>query len=147
MDAKTNHINLKEIEFDQNTLTLEFKKQNSTGGWFLIYAFLNTIEYSNYLGKSFNFSDCNCNAVVLNSDNYLDSIDLIIEEAWGGKEITVSWKYEGQHIQNKELLCILNEELHIISDNSTLQKSYFSSIQELIHELDLNYFFEKFESY
>jgi hypothetical protein len=147
MDYRTNHINFNKIEFNKDKQTLEFKEPNSTGGWFLIYAFIDELDYINYLGMSFNFMEFNCNAIVLTSDNYLDSINLIIEETWNGKEIIVSWKYEGQNLINKEVLCVLNEDLKIISNNVPFQKMRFSSINELIHEIDSNYFFDHFESY
>jgi hypothetical protein len=148
MNTQKQHINFNKIVYDHIEKTLEFRDKISTAGWFIVFGYFDNIEYTNYLGKGYNFDSKPVNAIVLNSDNYIEAIDLIIEEELESNNIIVSWKYDGQHLNNKEVLCVINDELQITSTNKiNLKKQSFSSTQELIEELDENHFYDYFESY
>lgn len=148
MNIQKQHINFNKIVYDQKEKTLEFRDEISTAGWYIVFGYFDNIEYTNYLGKNYNFDYKPINAIVLNSDNYIESIDLIIEEELESNNIIISWKYDGQHLNNKEVLCVLNDELKITSaDKINLNKQCFSSTQEIIEELDVKHFFEYFEGY
>tara|TARA_Y200000002_G_scaffold244431_1_gene202211 strand:+ start:5869 stop:6336 length:468 start_codon:yes stop_codon:yes gene_type:complete len=151
-------LNFKVFKKDQYG-GIEFKEHNNSG-WFVSFARINNEKFHGVWGNDFNVDAYEGNLIILSSDNYVDDLDVIIFENEKTSSLECHWRYRGER-RFKNLLCKLNFKLEIIEfgmygefqydyktdkvDKPT--KNKFSSLVELLSEIDAYYFYHEFEGY
>ena len=142
-----NNLNLKKLKNDDYD-GLEFI-ENGPDSWYIIYSRIDSKIYPGHLDLVFEIEDYKGNLIILNNDDYVQSIDLMLLEY----DDKISCLFKLRDENNFKSICVLDAGLNLVESyeyNDTkidLQKSSFTSIGDLINRLDEYFFYDYFETF
>ena len=139
---------------------IELITDNNNSGWFITFSRIDDEVFQGVHGLDFRIDEIKGNIIILNSDNYVDDLDILIHENNEKSSLECFWKYRGKASFNK-LICKLNHELKVIEfgeygafaydyETKKLTKpnpTKFSNLVEFLREIDGFVFYDNFEGY
>ena len=152
-------LNLKNLKKDGYG-GIELITDNNNSGWFITFSRIDDEVFQGVYGLDFRIDEIKGNIIILNSDNYVDNLDILIHENNEKSSLECFWKYRGEASFNK-LICKLNHELKVIEfgeygafaydyETKKLTKpnpTKFSNLVEFLREIDGFVFYDNFEGY
>jgi len=153
MNSVINFKNLKKDDFGG----IEIITDNNNSGWFVCFARIDNEVYQGVHGLNFSIDKLKGNLIILNSDNYVDDLDVLIHENNENSSLECFWKYRGE-ARFEKLLCKLNFNLEVIAfgefandlESRKLDMPNpikFSDLIEFLREIDRSVFYENFDGY
>jgi len=142
------YLNFNNLKND-NYNGLEFISSSDINSWFIVYSRIDTKSYTGHLGLDYKFSNLEGNIIVLKNDNYVENLELIIQETNEKVDVLFRISDEG----NINLISRLNSNLEIIESGNweeteiVLNQQSFSTIEDLVKRIDEYFFYDFFEAY
>lgn len=142
------NLNLKNLKID-NYNGLEFISSPDINSWYIVFSRIDSTVYSGHLGLDNEFQGLDGNIIVLKNDNYVENIELIIQE---NIENTMVY-YRMIEEENFKLIAMLDSNLEVLGlgtwdDNDIdLNQQSFLTMEDLIKRIDEYFFYEFFEGY
>jgi len=142
------HLNFSNLKTDQYN-GIEFKDKTDVNGWYIVYSIVDQVTYPGHLSLNYNFSSNSGNIVLLKNDNYLENLELFVQEK--GEVIQVDFRVDETY--DFALIAKLDINLEILQLGSwegsgiNLNQSKFENIKGLIKQIDEYFFYEFFEGY
>ena len=156
MSAVLNFKNLKKDGYGG----VEIISDYNNSGWYVCFSRIDNEIFQGVHGLDFKIEEIIGNLIILNSDNYVDELDILIYENNEKSSLECFWKYRGED-QFKKLICKLNFNLEVMkfgeyaefsNDYETKKptkpnSTKFSNLIEFLREIDGFVFYDNFESY
>ena len=156
MSSVLNFKNLKKDDYGGIKIISDY----NNSGWFVCFSRIDNEVYQGVHGLDFKIDEIIGNLIILNSDNYVDYLDILIHENNEKSSLECFWKYRGE-ARFKKLICKLNFNLKIIEfgeyeefacdyETKKLTKPNpinFSNLIEFLREIDGFVFYDNFEGY
>lgn len=142
------YLNFNNLKND-NYNGVEFISSSDINSWFIVYSRIDTKSYTGHLGLDYEFSNLEGNIIVLKNDNYVENLELIIQETNEKVDVLFRISDEG----NINLISRLNSNLEIIESGNweeteiVLNQQSFSTIEDLVKRIDEYFFYDFFEAY
>lgn len=156
MSTVLNFKNLKKDDYGGIDIITDY----NNSGWFVCFSRIDNELYQGVHGLDFRIDEIKGNLIILNSDNYVDDLDILVHENNETSSLECFWKYRGEARFNK-LICKLNFDLKVTEFGEYGEFAYdyetkkltkpnptkFSNLIEFLREIDGFVFYDNFEGY